>query len=253
MLIWEFAITAVVVGFFVAMVLSFVFKEGLVEVDPYQAVVVKNIWTGVARGLTAGTHQIIAGWEEKLGVATLKNEPSDPPVVNVITKDAVEIGVDYVIHTQKVVDAVNAVKAITAIKYEDRSSLIQTRIRGYLQGKTKDYSAEDDLIEVVAMVDQNGKRVEKRRPNMTLIGDIQQAVNTALSEVETEWGIKVDIRIQNLILPQKLMEVAEEAATAQREGQRIKDKADAANVSPWLMTIGDIVADVVKVVKGGGK
>ena len=242
----------IIAGLFVAMVLVWLFKDGLIEVGPYEAVVVKNIWTGTARGLAAGMHQIIAGWEERLGTATLKNEPSDPPVVNVITKDAVEIGVDYIIHTQQVVDAV---KAVTVIRYEDRGSLIQIRIRGYLQGEMKKYSAEDDLIEVVVIPPpkEGEKATERRRPNMAIISDIQGAIITLLVEVLDQWGIKVEIRIQNLILPSKLTEVAEEAATAQREGQRIKDKAEAAGVSPWLMAIGDVVADVAKLAGGGKK
>lgn len=251
MLILEIVFFGVVLGLFVIMVAVFLFKAGLIEVDPYEAVVVKNIWTGVPRALAAGTHQVIPGWEEQLARVTLKNEPSDPPAVNVITRDAVEIGVDYIVHTQQVADAV---KVATVINYEQRNTLIQTRIRGYIQAEMKKYSAEEDLIEIIQVTQAQDGPKEKRRPNMAIASNIQDAVNVILdNEVLAQWGVKMEIRIQNLILPEKLTEVAEEAATAEREGQRIKDKAQAAGVPSWLMTLGDIAADVTRTLKGGGK
>jgi len=222
-----------------ASIIILLFKEGLIEVDPKRAVVVKNLWTGEPRALLPGTHLIIPGRDKKLLEVTLENEPSDPPIMKVFTGDGTEIEVDLVITTQKVLDNPEAVvRAGTVIDYKKRSEFVVERIKTYLQDAIIKYKLEDMIKE---------KNVDKK-----ILDEIEAGVNKALKEkVEAEWGIEVEVGIKTIELPEKAKEVAEEAATAEREGERIRIKAEKAGVDPKLIVIGDIIYDALRALKGG--
>lgn len=228
-------------GLTIGALITLLFKEGLIKVNPRRNWVVKNLWTGIPRALDPGTHLIIPGWEEKLMEVTLENEPSDPRNAKVITGDAVEIEADYVIYHQEVVDAV---KAATVIDYKKRTELIEKRIVAYFQNEFSGHSLEDFFTE-----EGLKKTLDKDK-----LKDIEDAVNNKLLiEVEKQWGINVEIQIENLRLPDKAREVAEEAATAEKEGQRIAKKAEKAGVAPELIVWGDIAYDVARAIVGGLK
>jgi len=223
----------------IASIITLLFKEGLIEVNPKRAVVVKNLWTGEPRALLPGTHLIIPGRDKKLLEITLENEPSDPPIMKVFTGDGTEIGVDLVITTQRVLDNPEAVvRAGTAIDYKKRSEFVVERIKTYLQDAVIKYKLEDMIRD---------KNIDKKT-----LDEIEASVNQALKEkVETEWGIRVEVGIRTMELPEKAKEVAEEAATAEREGERIRIKAEKAGVDPKLIVIGDIIYDALRALKGG--
>jgi len=180
------------------------------------------------------------GLEKSISEVTLENEPSDPPVTNIITADGIEVGIDYIISDQIVVDPV---KVATEIAYGNRASFIVTRLKGYFQDAFADIKAEDLLF------DHNGKTVMNKKKQKA----IEREVNDSLKEIEESWGIIVKIELENLILPEKLMEVAEESGTAEREGERIRKKAEKAGVAPELMTITDALTDIVRAFRNGGK
>ncbi|PJA41708.1 hypothetical protein CO177_00940 [Candidatus Wolfebacteria bacterium CG_4_9_14_3_um_filter_37_9] len=230
-----------VAGLFIAAIVTLFFKEGLIEVAPMRAVVCKNLWDGIPFALNKGMHQIIPGVHKKIREVTLENEPSDPQKCDVITGDGVGIGIDYVIYTQKVV---NPVKVVTEIDYEKRRGLITDRIKAYFQDQATKYSTEDFIA-------KEGLKIKIKKD---LLNDVENDVNQSLVDgVENQWGIRVEIQVQNIKLPQKLEEVVEEAATAEKEGERIRVKAEKAGVPPWLMAIGDMIYDVVRATKGGNK
>lgn len=231
-------------GLLIAAVVILFYKEGFIEVNPVRAMVVKNIWTGKPRALKAGAHQIIPGWEKRLVEVTLENEPSDPQSLKVITADGVEVGVDCVIYTQKVKDDDESIiKAATKINYNQRKQLIIERLKARLQDVFADIYIEDFFSK------------ETNKKNSQILEQAEKIVNTALSQDvengEEGWGIKVDIQIQNVDLPEKLMEATEEMATAAKEGEKIKVKAEKAGVPAYLMVIGDIAYDIARAVKGG--
>ncbi len=228
-------------GLTIGALITLIFKEGLIEVDPRRNWVIKNIWTGIPRALDPGTHLIIPGWEEKLMEVTLENEPSDPRNAKVITGDAVEIEVDYVIFHQEVV---NAVMAATVIDYKKRTNLIEKRIVAYFQNEFSGHSLEEFFTG-----DELKKTLDK-----DILKTIEDNINGLLvSDVKNVWGIMVEIQIENLRLPDKAREVAEEAATAEKEGKRIAVKAKSAGVAPELVVWGDIAYDVARAIVGGLK
>ncbi len=246
-----------VFGALISAVLVLLYKEGLIEVSPKRAVVYKNIWTGKPEALLAGMHQIIPGIHKKLLEVTLENEPSDPEVVKVITADGIQISVDVVIYTQQVgveneevkgeekeeVLKVAIVKAATVIDYKNRRSLIWDRIKAHLQYVIAGIQMDDIF--------------SKNKTNQKIIDEAESYINDQLKQkVGEEWGIQVEARVEGMKPPEKLLEVAEEVATAEKEGIKIKQKADAAHVDPRLVMIGDIAYDIARAFGsffGGGR
>jgi|GEM_PF-5682947 len=229
-------------GLLIAAAVIIFFKEGQIEIGPKRAVVVKNIWTGIPHALFAGTYLIIPGVEKKMLEVTLENEPSDPDIITVITSDGVEIGVDFVIYTQRIlVTAEAVVKAATVINYAKRRDLIIARIKAILQ----DYFSGIPIEDIFS--------VDEGKVNKTLIKDAEtEADNRLKQDVEDQWGIEVKIQIHNIKPPDKLLEVAEESASAQKEGERIATKAKAAgDVDPRWVIVGDMIYDAVRALKGG--
>lgn len=221
------------------------------------AVVYKNQWTGEARAILPGTEFIIPGWEKRLVDVSLKNEPSDPPPTKAITADPIEIEVDYIIHSflipfdpegddaskEKTKQAV--VKVATKVDYGERQNAVSNRIQGAIQ--TAFGNEEFDEI-----YPKNGDSPDaKRSLNKELIKRIADEVNATLAEsVEEEWGIHVEIKIENVDFPGKIGEAIEEAVVAEREGRAIADKAEKAGVSPNLIAIGEMVVDGIRALKG---
>ncbi len=239
-----------VFGALVVAAITLFLKEGLIEVGPKRAVVYKNIWTGKPDALLPGMHQIIPGKHKKLIEVTLENEPSDPSSVTVITSDGTEIDVDYVIYTQQVaggkIDEEDIKKAVvkvgTEINYEKRRELAIDRIKARFQDYFSGVPIEDILSRDIGKV------------NKKLIEEAEGVVNKYLEkDIEDQWGLKVEIQVQNIRPPEKLSEVAEEAASAEREGERIKVKAEKAGIKDarWVL-IGDALYDVARIFLGTG-
>lgn len=214
-----------------------IFKEGMIEVKPNRAIVVNNIWTGSSASFFQGTKFLIPGIQKKLKDVTLENEPSNPDITKAVTADGTEIGVNYVITVQCVSDPV---LAVTRINYDKRVELINVRLRALFQDelsglKMEDLLFSDSATEVLSK--DKMKKIEK---------DVNEAYATLEADKGKSWGIQVEIQLVNLLLPTKLAEVAEEAATAKKEGERIATKAKAAGVPPWLMAAGDILYDLTR-------
>ncbi len=259
--LFELAKTAVLilVGGMTAAVIGVLFyKEGLTEVNPVRAVVVRNIWTSKPRALLE-TDFVTPGWEKKLREVTLENELSDPPIMKALTQDGTEIGIDLVISTQKIKtypgddektrEAV--VKAATKIDYSKRAEAILNRIKVYAQDALACCTLED-IVEGGEEKENDEKREGKKdKGKRAVIERIESTLKEKLPALEDEWGFEVIAEVRNLELPEKAKEVAEEAATAELEGTRIKTKAEAAGIDPRIVMIGDIIYDVARTLKGG--
>jgi len=225
------------------------YKEGLVEVSPARAWVVRNIWTSKARALLE-TDFIIPGWEKKLREVTLENEPRDPPIMKALTKDGTEVGVDLVFSTQKIdvggdneESRLAVVRAATEINYDKRNEAIDNRIKIYLQ----------DALVCCALEDIVEGNEENSGGKRATIQHIEETLKGKLDEIKNEWGFGLAIGVRNLELPEKAKEVAEESATAEQEGRRIKTKADAAGVEPWMVVASDGIYDVIRAIATGFK
>ena len=84
----------------------------------------------------------------------------------------------------------------------------------------------------------------------------ETAVNRKIKDtIEKNWGIEVEIGIENFNLPPKLLEGCRRSATAVTEGERIKIKAQNAGVDVKWVFLGDIITDAIRAYKGekGGK
>lgn len=227
MILAVIAFVLVVVG-----ILTVLFKEGMVRVAPAEALVYKNIWSGSAHAIMPGTHILIPGVHEQMQTVTLKNEPSDPDITKVVSADPIELGIDYVVYTQRVgVSPEEVVKAVTKINYPDRKAAIIDRIEAEFQ---RAFGAR----KLQAFYD------ESTGLDRTRLNEIESEVNKALRvSVRDEWGIDVEIRLEDIDFPGKIQETAEEAATAEKEGDAIKRKADKAGVPSWLIVIGDALTE----------
>lgn len=251
----KIAVLVLVGGMAAAVIGVLRYKEGLIEVNPMRAVVVRNIWTSKPRALLE-TDFITPGWEKKLREVTLENEPSDPPIMKALTQDGTEIGIDLVISTQKIKeypddkdkarDAV--VKAATKIDYDKRAAAILNRIKIYAQDALVCCTLED-----IVEGGNEDREKEKDKGKRAVIERIENTLKEKLPAIENEWGFEVIAEVRNLELPEKAQEVAEESATAEQEGKRIKTKADAAGVDPKLIVIGDILYDAIRAVTASAK
>lgn len=278
---WFKVLTVVAgLGLAIAAAVVLLVKEGLTEVGPMRAQVYKNTWTGRARALLPGTSFIIPGIEKRLTEITFADEPSSQNPTKVITADGVEVTIDYVIFHQKVggkveegtkklVDTDNvsneddlsesAVKVATKIDYNQRTSLVVNRVKAYIQNEFSQARTEHIY----------GTRATEEAPttpatpatpttpvptvSKEFIEEKETAINALLQREREEWGLLVVIEIENIRLPEKLAEVAEEVATATKEGKKIKDKAEAAGVPTEWVLVGDIVTDALRALTGTGK
>mgnify|MGYP001568945515 CR=1 FL=1 len=227
------------------------FKTGKKEINPNEALVYKNQWTGKAKVKMAGTTILTPGINKEITRVSLKDEPHDPAETKINLSDGTEIGVDYVITKQKVVDPI---KSAIEINYEDRDKIIRKRIEVFFQDELVKYSGKSFVLEEK----ENGKKTIKKKDEELKLAmeTTETAVNRKIKDtIEKNWGIEVEIGIENFNLPPKLLEVAEEAATAVTEGERIKIKAQNAGVDVKWVFLGDIITDAIRAYKGekGGK
>ena len=77
------------------------FKTGKKEINPNEALVYKNQWTGKAKVKMAGMTILTPGINKEITRVSLKDEPHDPAETKINLSDGTEIGVDYVITKQK--------------------------------------------------------------------------------------------------------------------------------------------------------
>lgn len=234
----------------VVAVVIIVFKTGKKEIEPGEALVYKNQWSGKTYSAGAGTIILKPGIEKIVKEkVSLRNEPRDPEPVTITLADGNDITVEYEITTQKIV---NPVKAVTAINYDKRDALIDSRIKTYFLDSFVGVSGEELITET-----KTGDKVTKGRKEdfiKKILENAEKEINEQLKrEVEENWGIETIIGIERFVLPPKLTEVIGEASTSKHEGERIKTKAEAAGVNPNMAFILDAMSDIVGMWKGGSK
>lgn len=231
---------------YLAMVLQRNTQKGYrLEVEPKTAVVVKDLWSGKTEALFAGSHTLRPGRDKVVQTVSLKDEPSDPPIMQVTTSDRIELGVNIVIHEQRVLDYTEdktaVLRAALNIDYAQRTTFVLARIAACLQKIFIELKLEQ-------VYKDNG--IDKAQAI-----EIENNINEYLKKEVTEpWGIKVVVKFQDLVLPARLMETAEESETAVKKGKATNERAIAAGVDPTVAYIGEVLVDAIAAFKGhGGK
>ncbi|KKT20847.1 MAG: hypothetical protein UW04_C0019G0006 [Parcubacteria group bacterium GW2011_GWB1_43_8] len=247
---WLWCLVLIPIALVLISVIIIVFKTGKKEVEPSEALVYKNQWSGKTKSAGAGTIILKPGVEKTVREkVSLRNEPRDPGQVTITLADGNDITVEYEITTQKVIDPV---KAVTAIDYDKRNVFIDSKIKTYFLDAFVGVSGEELITET-----KTGDKVTKKRKEdfiKKVLEDAEIEINNKLKrDVKGGWGIETIIGIERFVLPPKLTEVIGEASTSKHEGDRIKTKAEAAGVSPNMAFILDAVSDIVGMWKGGGK
>jgi len=237
--------------------------KGRVEVNPKEAVVCKNMWTGSAFALRRGTHWIILGLHRILKTVSLRSEPWDPDIFMVTTADPTEVGVDLVIFNQYVrgdretgpqvpmldpdgIDPI--VKAATRINYDKRNELILERAKAEAQTVLGEYRFDTLYNQEI-----NPETKKPKGLNRELIKRISDQLNDLLEEsVSLPWGIEVKARIENLVFKIAIQEAVSDLIVADNEGEAIHRKAEKSKANPNIIAAGEIIANIAEIFKGKG-
>jgi len=260
---WQFevAVTLVIALLLATTVLLLFFKKTeeqgyRAEVLPQTARIARNIWNGRTRVLFQGSSPLRFLSEREMARVGLKNEPRNPPPSKVITRDRIQLLVDFTIHQQQIAvdplvllgalpttddeDAVR--KAALAIDYARRNDAIDVRIESALQQAFIKRRLEDIFV-------------DKNIVPETLAA-LEMEINAWLEEEVTKpWGFIVKLKFEDIVLPPRLMQTAEEVETAVSKATAIKVKAETAGVPVSLAFILEALYDLFGNLKpkGGGK
>jgi len=256
-------------GAFVLLViamLALLLLESKVEVKPGSALSYNNIWTGKTHAILPGTDFIIPGIHKVLErEVSLRNEAENPSNVKLVTGDGVELEVDYIVRRLQVgypgMPALNdgsldqarlqwcVIQATTVITYSKRRDAILTRAVAKLQEAVD----KRTLNQLLPGTDLETGKVGK--VDETVMEQIEREVNRALSDdlVTQEWGFWVEIDLEDLNLPKKIMDARESRSAAEIAGKAIKDKADAAGVKPEWLIVLETLGNIFGGKRGGDK
>lgn len=227
---------AVVVLFLLAIVAMLL--SGEVEVEPGTAQVYKNILTGKVQAYLKGVYYLMP-WEKQLKTISLRNEPNDPPTIQVNTADPIKIGVDFVLTDFRVDEGEESIaKVFERIDYEKRLSDTLTRLSVVIQ-------------------DSIGRRrfneLYHEGTNRDELLLIETEVNRVIAGLKDEWGLIVKIQIRDITIPDSISEAKEDMAKATYEGDALRKKAEAAGNNPNVrdVIIADAVIDAIRAFRGG--
>lgn len=252
-MLWFIVLTSLVLV--IVGIVALVATEARMEVKPASALVYSNIWTGEVGAILAGTGFIVPGFHKILEKeVSLRNEAENPSNVKLITRDGIELEVDYIVRRLQVgypdmdrhgppnpillKEAV--VKAVKGVNYKNRRDLILTRIVAHLQHAF----GERTYPELFSGGDlKTGKVGEVNKGTMKAI---EEAVNASLVTdiVTKDWGFWVEMDLEDYNLPATLREAREASSSAEMAGKALHDKAKAAGIDPRWLVIGDALADI---------
>lgn len=239
-----------------------------VSVRQGEVAIIENTLTGSLRVAERGLHVLNQFYERvaREGIS-VRNEPSDPKPVEVKTKNLTGVKVDLVIIKKRIVDPI---KATTKINYDKLNTIIEERINVLIQ-KAFGKADLEDIFEDEAIDNDpnspspsaaapkakriNGAQVEK------LLSSATMEINNELAQIaQNEWGMEVEVAIQNFFLPPKLQDVAEDIATEDAEAIRVRKKAKAYGIEPDELLrldaqtqIGGLIMKALGTLNKGGK
>jgi len=180
---------SVLVVFIILMVIGFFIYSQVVVVESETEWIVDRL--GKDRVLKEGVNRFIPFLDKREAIVDLREEESNPPAQEIITKDNIKLEID-VIASVRVIDSLKAIKTI-----KDYTKAVETSI---------------------------GASVFSILGNMNL-EDIQKNVDliTKQIRVHTEketmrWGIKVEkVLIENMKPPKSVVDAMEKEISAERE------------------------------------
>jgi len=243
------------------------------EVKPATALVYNNMWTGQPECILPGTDFTLPAIHRDLKEVKLINEVENPSNVKLITGDGVEIEVDYIVRRNQIgwpgmrdysprwpaADKERlrrcAIRAVTAIDYDERRGKILTRVVARLQ-EAIEHRRLNDLFEKA-----NPKTGEAGKIKTEEKLHIEDEVNAALVEDivgEKGWGFWVEIDLEDYNLPAVIRQARERKSSAKMAGKAMKEQLTAAGVSKgevgkyaaWA-TIAETIANALRGKKGG--
>ena len=231
------------------------------EVEPTEAALVKDIFTGEVRAYLPGNYTLTLGFDRVVGGGSLKDEPWNPPPEGASTADKVNVTLDLVVVKQKILQleegpdaeriTLEAIrKAWTEISYENRNQLIGIKIAAAWQNaliirKLEDlFDAEEEEVGALA---SRTKYVVKK----DMLKEIEEEINQYLVTNVTEpWGVEVLVEVHDAKLPERLQEVAEEIEAAAEEGRATQARAGAAGVTVQEAFWGEVLVDALPALWG---
>lgn len=236
-----------------------------ISIKQGEVAIIENTLSGELRVLERGLHPINQFYERVVRESvSIKNEPSDPKPVEVKTKNLTGVKVDLVIIKNQIVDPL---KATAKVDYNRLGDIVKERINVLVQ-KTFGKADLEDIFEAEATDDDatgngtpkkgnkiNGARVEE------LLNDATNEINSELARIaDVEWGMEVEVAIQNFFLPPQLEKVAEDITAEDAEMRKIQKRANAYGVQPEALLqldaqtqIGGLIMKALGGALGGGK
>ncbi len=220
----------------------FVFAFGVTEVEPNEVMALKNLY-GELRFLEQGFHFWLPGWEEEFKRISLKDEVWDPAQIKVITKDAMDITVDYKVTQRVARGEENYKKVCTVIDYEERKEVVDIN----LQAAVRDEFAKYPLAHIVYK-ESEGSSSEETTPEKTQ-ELIEKNINEQLKTlIEGRYGIQCEMAL--LSISHGSEEAAEDVIRAQWEAKA--DVIRASGRAKAIQTKAEGVAEATQKIKKAG-
>lgn len=236
-MIGKIAIWIVPIGFILYQAMKFATGKSI-SVKQGEVAITEDTLNGDLRVLNQGLHTLNQFHERVLREAvSIKNEPSNPGPVEVKTKNLTGVKVDLVIIKKQIIDPL---KATSKVDYARLNEIVDERINVLVQ-KAFGKADFESLFEAEATDDDGSgsttAATTKKKVNVAKMDDLitiaTSEINGELARIAgEEWGMEVEVAIQNIILPVQLEKVAEEITAEDAEMRKIKKKATAYGVEP---------------------
>jgi len=205
-----------------------VFAFCITEVEPKEVMALKNL-CGELRFLKAGFHFFPAGWEKEFKRISLKDEVRDPAQITVITKDAMDITVDYKVTQRVAKGEENYRKVCTVIDYEKRNEVVDINLQAAVRDEFAKYTLDEIVYQESSEKESGGKQT--RSPEKTQ-EEIENNINERLKKlIEEPYGMECEMAL--LSITHGSEEAAEKIFRAEREAQAavIRAKGEAAAIT----------------------
>lgn len=223
------------IGFVLYQAIKFATEKNI-SVKQGEVAIVENTLTGALHAVPQGLHPINQFYQRVVreGVS-IKNRPVDPKPVDVKTKNLTGIKVDLAIIRRRITDPLRATQLVD---YERLDEIVDSRINVLIQ-KAFGKADIEDIFEEEAIdpADAGAAKGKKMRVNGARVEQLLESatneINSELSRIAPdEWSMEIEVAVQNIFLPQKMQDVAEDITTEDAEAIRIKKRAGAYGVNP---------------------
>lgn len=236
------AIWVLPIGFILYQAMKFATAKSI-SVKQGEVAIIENTLSGELKVLERGLHTINQFYQRVVreGVS-VKNEPSDPKPVEVKTKNLSGVTVDLVIIKKQIIDPL---RATAKVDYARLNDIVNERINVLVQKAFGKADLEDIFEEEATENDGTGKTpVVKKRVNGVVVEKMLQSaadeINGDLRYIANdEWGMEVEVAIQNFILPPQMQKVAEELSTDDAENAKMAKRAAAYGMEPKDLAVLD--------------